>query len=202
MIRKYLIQFRWIKFLICFFGRSRAEFIANDIKSYIRSEDNVLDIGAGICQVSHEIQKLGTNITAIDIINLSCVHDITPVIYSGSIFPFEDDQFDVALLITVLHHTNEQEFLLSEAARVAKKVIVKEDVYKSNFQKWATFFMDSILNFEFLDHPHTNRSDEDWQIVFDRLELKVINKKFRVFGYFFLRATYCLTKVKSVSKVS
>jgi len=70
-------------------------------------------------------------------------------LYDGKKIPYDDDSFDVALLITVLHHTPHPEKILQEAQRVAKKIVLVEDVYSTVFHKYVTYFFDSLVNFEF-----------------------------------------------------
>lgn len=49
-----------------------------------------------------------------------------------SLWPYADGSFDVCLLLFVLHHISDQlQRTLSEAARVAKKVLVLEDQPRS-----------------------------------------------------------------------
>ena len=87
--------------------------------------------------------------------------------------PFSDQTYDVALLLTVLHHIEDPESVLLEAARVAKRVIIIEDVYEGAWQRKYTKVADSITNLEFFGHPHTNRSDQQWRATFERLGLRL-----------------------------
>ncbi|MCH2440074.1 MAG: class I SAM-dependent methyltransferase [Candidatus Poseidoniia archaeon] len=42
---------------------------------------------------------------------------LDPVIFDGKQIPFEDDAFDLAIVLTVLHHTSNPEEVLREAMR-------------------------------------------------------------------------------------
>lgn len=131
--------------------------------------EKIIDIGCGLGTLSGELMKLGYDVTSVDVKNISIVPEVRPVIYDGQKLPYLDKAFDTALLITVLHHTPCPEKILAEALRVAKKVVVIEDVYNSYFQKHVTFIMDSIMNQEFVGHPHTNKTDLEWKQAFNEI---------------------------------
>ncbi|MFW6252958.1 MAG: hypothetical protein ACOC4F_03410 [bacterium] len=63
--------------------------------------------------------------------------------------------------------------VLREAARVAKRIIVIEDVYTNAAQKHLTFFTDSVFHLEFRGHTHSNRTDTEWRKAFVDLGLKL-----------------------------
>jgi ubiquinone/menaquinone biosynthesis C-methylase UbiE len=108
------------------------------------------------------------------------------VIYNGEKLPFDDLAFDTTLLITVLHHTPDPDAVLQEAIRVsARRIVVMEDIYTNPFQKYLTWFTDSLVNMEFVGHPHTNRSDKQWQATFSKMGLKLVGKEtFRTLVFF------------------
>ncbi|QMU65548.1 MAG: methyltransferase domain-containing protein [Flavobacteriaceae bacterium] len=117
-----------------------------------------------------------------------------PVIYKGGKLPFKDNEFDIVQLITVLHHIKDPEETIKEAVRVGKKIIIMEDIYTSKFQKYITFIADSINNWEFIGHPHTNKTDLGWKQVFNKNNLKIEKVKYYNFLLFFKQVTYILTK--------
>ena len=98
--------------------------------------------------------------------------------------------------MTVLHHTLDPETLLDQAKRVARRIIVMEDVYSNVIQKYATFIMDSVVNFEFIGHPHANKSHSQWLEIFNKLELKIIKSESHSFWKFFTSNTYLLEKAQ------
>jgi len=67
------------------------------------------------------------------------------------------------MLLTVLHHTTDHETLVQEALRVAKKLIIIEDVYFNEVMRYTTYAMDSLVNLEFFGHPHSNRAYQEWK---------------------------------------
>lgn len=155
------------------------------IHRLIPEGSSVLDIGCGNGGLSNALMRKGIDITSVDVKDISFFDDVKPVIYDGQKLPYQDNSFDVALIITVLHHTPDPVIILKEAKRVAKRVIVMEDIYSNAFQKHLTFFTDSLVNLEFEGHPHTNKTDKEWRETFEQLNLKVRSAKdFRTLLFF------------------
>ena len=101
------------------------------------------------------------------------------------------------MIITVLHHTTDHKKIISEASRVADQLIIMEDVYTNPIQKYATYFMDSLVNLEFKGHPHSNRDEAGWEQLFKELNLEVIDKQIHHTLVIFRQVTYLLKKNNS-----
>lgn len=166
----------------------------NRIKPFLRKSDKVLDFGTGFGIFYKLLVKHKYNTTSLDVGNFSLFEDVDPLIYDGRTIPFKKDEFDVACVISVLHHTPDPYHLLKELKRVSKRIIIVEDVYDSSFQKYLTFVMDSIANFEFVGHPHSNKSEKEWEACFAKLGLKVEKKETYRFWKLFKGAAYHLTR--------
>jgi 2-polyprenyl-3-methyl-5-hydroxy-6-metoxy-1,4-benzoquinol methylase len=164
--RQKLTRFPPSRMLLRIAETSRSKSIRNLFLPFLTESQSIIDIGAGTCVLSSILQKDGFRVTALDIDNFSVVDDITPRVYDGISMPFQDKTFDVAIIPYVLHHTPNPDLILSEAYRVSHRVIILEDLIGSTLQTAYTYFMDSLLNFEFFGHPHTNRSFENWQKTF------------------------------------
>jgi len=132
-------------------------------------------------------------IRPLDIADKSLFEKIKVEVYDGETFPFEDKQFDVCQLITMLHHTTNADDLIREAKRVSNRIIIMEDIYESSFQKYITWFTDSLVNWEFYGHPHTNRTDTEWKEVFEANGLTLESAEYYRFLFFFKQVTYILT---------
>lgn len=165
---------------------------AKEVEKYISSDSAILDIGAGNCNIAETLINDGYKVTAIDVKDLSLVKNIKPLLYDGNKLPFENGRFDVALLLFVLHHCKEPDKIIREAARVAKKIIIMEDVFDNVLEKYVTFAIDSLLNQEFFNHPHSNKRDLEWKKLFSDLELTVESQKIERWRYLINHATYCL----------
>jgi ubiquinone/menaquinone biosynthesis C-methylase UbiE len=162
-----------IKKIIYLLARPRAKNIAFRILPLLEESEKIIDIGAGTCNVTEFLIKSGKKVTPLDVKNLSFVKGITPILYDGERIPFADNSSDAALLICVLHHAKNPENLLREAKRVAKKIIVIEDVYHNRMQKMLSNFFDNLLSLEFFKNPHSNKTDKEWKQLFNELGFQI-----------------------------
>jgi len=165
-----------------------------ELAPHLAPGSRIIDIGAGNCVLCKGLQGRGHAVTPLDLDNLSFLEDIEPVIYDGVRIPFDDDSFDVALLITVLHHTTDPDAVLAEARRVARKLVIIEEIYTNPFNKWATYLIDSIFNLEFFGHPRSNRTDRGWKEAFERLGLHLATARYSRSLFVLRRVTYALAK--------
>jgi ubiquinone/menaquinone biosynthesis C-methylase UbiE len=172
----------------------RVQDILRKIVPHLRKGYRILDIGSGSCEVAKILRDAGYNIMPLDVVNKSFYPNVLPVLYDGKHLPFRDNSFDIVLLITVLHHIKQPVEILKEAVRVAPKIIVMEDLYRGIFQKYMTFAMDSLLNSEFFGHPHTNMTKEQWEKVFQELNLKITDVNIHDFWRFFTSGTFFLER--------
>lgn len=170
------------------------KYIVKIILTFLKKSDKILDIGSGPCNICRILRERGYNITPIDVQNLSIVDNIRPLLYDSVKIPFNDNTFDVALILTVLHHTPDPVLIIKEAVRVSKKIIIIEDIYNNIPHKYLTYFFDSLTNFEFKGHPHTNKNDEQWKSTFNMLKLKLIDFKYSYYLPVFKHGTYVLEK--------
>jgi ubiquinone/menaquinone biosynthesis C-methylase UbiE len=163
--------------LIYRLGEPRGQSMLEDFEEFLHPGETLLDVGTGIGNAAVLLLDKGYALTPLDVVNLTFTPKITPVIYDGEHMPFKNNQFETALILTVLHHTASPDTVLKEAKRVARRIIVTEDVYFNIWHKYATYFMDSLLNLEFKGHPHTNRTDGQWKATFKRMGLKLKHEK-------------------------
>ncbi|MEM1192476.1 MAG: class I SAM-dependent methyltransferase [Pseudomonadota bacterium] len=155
------------------------------VASWLPAAGPMVEIGSGPGSVLKEFRQCGHDITGLDITDSSYEPSLAPVLYDGGAFPFARDQFEAALLLTMLHHTPDPDHILREATRVARRLIIIEDVYAARWQEIATKVTDSITNLEFLGHPHTNRTDAHWRQTFDAMGLTLAHRQiYRVAGLF------------------
>ncbi len=164
------------------------------IQAFFQPDDQILEIGSGLGTVCMALQQKGFAPVALDIIDASMTPTVEPIIYDGQTLPFENEAFDIVLLLTVLHHTPNPEKIIVEARRVGKKIIIIEDIFKNTFQKYLTFFADSLMNMEFVSHPHTNKTDTAWRQVLAQQKLVVKEATYSNLFFFFRQVTYVLEK--------
>lgn len=192
---KFLRKNKLIRnFIFNNFSKSWARGKYNRIKFFLDQDDLLLDLGSGKCALSWKLRQEGYNTTPVDVQNLSFCSEIEPIIYDGKKLPFADNSFDKILLLTVLHHIPQPETVIKEALRTADELIIIEDVYSNPLQKYLTFFADSLFNFEFIGHPHSNKTEKEWQKLFDDLGLEIKEKRKDKVLIFFDQVTYYLSK--------
>lgn len=181
------IRLKWI--------RIRAGIKVRRIHPILSKSSKILDLGSGNGGVCHALQQAGFDVTPVDVVDKSFFISCRPVLYDGKTLPFANNSFDTVLLLTMLHHTPHPEEIIIEAARVSgNHLIVMEDVFSNRFQKWITMITDSLVNWEFKNHPHTNMKESEWELIFNRLSLNIRNKKSQRFLLFFRQTTWLLEK--------
>jgi len=175
--------------------RQRAQTKLKLFGDFILPHSKIIDIGCGSGQFSSILRLLNHQVTAVDVVNKTNADDIKPIIYDGKTLPFKDLSFDISMLITVLHHCPQPEVVFKEAVRVSNdKIFILEDVYNNWLMKRLTWFMDSVMNWEFRGHPHSNKSEEAWEALFKSHQLKLIHKKKVKILLLFTQVVYVLEK--------
>jgi ubiquinone/menaquinone biosynthesis C-methylase UbiE len=192
MLVTYLQSHAWSRHLIYKLGRGRAEDFVARIRPHLDPIQRIIDIGAGTCNVTEVLRQQGLQVEPYDIADLSFVDGTKATIYDGKRLPVPDKYYDVALLLTVLHHAPDPDAIVAEAARVAHRVIIIEDVYRNAVEKYLTYFFDSLFNLEFAGHPHTNKSDAGWRALFTKLNLNVTSTSSQRAMLVFRQALYVL----------
>ena len=111
----------------------RARVLVDGIGALLPVESSMLDVGTGngeIAKLIGERQK-GTQVQGIDIMLRETTH-IPVTLFDGTTIPLEDNSVDVVTFVDVLHHTNDPQILISEAARVARKAVIIKDHLSEN----------------------------------------------------------------------
>jgi alpha-1,6-mannosyltransferase len=175
----------------------RAEVKRKRLLPFLTKDETVLEVGSGNGALSVLLGNEGMKMQLLDIADKSLFEEIKVEVYEGEKFPFSDKQFDACQLITMLHHTTNAEELIREAKRVSNRIIVMEDIYESPFQKYFTWFTDSVVNWEFYGHPHTNLTDVEWRELFQRNGMKVEKTEYYRFLLFFKQVTYILSQAET-----
>ena len=144
-----------------------------------RAARTLLDIGCGAGALAHQLAltRADLHITCVDLQAAPLFADLKVSTWDGHTLPYAAQQFDAALLLTVLHHCPDPDAVLREALRVARTVVIVEDVYDTAWQRRLTYFFDSLFNWQWQAHwmlrwqgapahPRSNRSDAVWRASF------------------------------------
>ncbi len=175
------------------FGNAVSE-NTSQMESFLKQKDKIIDLGAGTCLFTKLLKDKGYYVQPVDIKNRSYYPEIEVYVYDGEHLPFKDNEFDVCLLRSILHHTPNPEVVLKEAVRVSKKLIIHENTVTNIFQRYYTYLIDCILNKELVE-PHTNKTDKEWKHLFKKLELDLVNVKDEKALFFLQDKIYFLTKI-------
>ena len=189
-----LYRYRFPKDIIYRILKARAKDLAGMVSPYLKKDELILDIGPASCTVTEALIDQGLRVFPLDVENFSIVDKVLPTLYDGDRMPFRDNQFDTSLILFVLHHTPDPAKVLAEAKRVSKKIIILEDIVTSPAHKSLTAVLDSLMNLEFYDQPHTNKSDKEWRAVFENLGLKLLAQEYMSSTIIMRHALYFLEK--------
>lgn len=125
----------------------RVRVLAAAIAERLPANARVLDVGCGSGDMAVAVMMLRPDVRIEGIDVLVRPETAIPVsAYDGAHMPFPDEHFDAAMIVDVLHHTDDPQAVLGEAARVAKVVVVKDHL-REGVAAYATLrFMDWVGN--------------------------------------------------------
>ena len=96
---------------------------------YLSDSKDVLEIGTGTGRVSIPLQDLGFNVTGVDIsekmLEKARMKGLKKaLIAKAESLPFEDNSFDVTLIIHVFHLLKERATVMNEGLRVSRRAVM------------------------------------------------------------------------------
>jgi SAM-dependent methyltransferase len=162
------------------------------MRPYIPKDARIIDIGSGPGSLLQIMRQNAYHIDGLDIQDSAYNKRLKAKIYDGTRMPYEDQAYDIALLSTMLHHTPDPDHIITEAARIAARLIIIEDVYDGPVTEWLTKRVDSVMNLEFRGHPHSNRSDAQWRASFATMDLSLTAAHIHPVAGIFRQAVYIL----------
>lgn len=140
---------------------------------------SVLDIGCGNGYLAQALTKnRKAKVTCVDVADFNQT-GIPTILFDGISLPFADREFEVVILSFVLHHSEFQEKLLSEAARVCRgKIIIYEDETALGAEKIMATAHSTIWNFlSGQDGKVIYHSPAQWREIFGKNELEILEEK-------------------------
>lgn len=136
------------------------------LKPLLVGSKNILDIGTRRGRLARSIKReTNQNFIGVDIL-LQNKRSIPIIKCDGRLLPFKDNTFDCVMIVDVLHHVTDPDFIIKEAERVTKNLIVlKDHYYASKLDFTILKFFDYISNsadgvslpFTFMQHDQWNR---------------------------------------------
>lgn len=164
------------------YGR-RIAVLARHVAELLPPDADVLDVGSGDGLLAHRVMQLrpDVRIRGVDVLARPTSH-IPVEIFDGVTLPFADGQFDVVMMVDVLHHADEQERLLAEMARVCRRLVLIKDHTVRGVLAWRTLaFMDWVGNARHgVSLPYAYWTPRQWDDAFARAGLTVVERRDRL----------------------
>ncbi len=164
------------------------------IQPLLSPQEKILDLGSGNGLASFILKESGFTVTPVDIHDGHYHVSVKPIVYDGNQLPFEDNSYDTAIILTVLHHVLHPERIIQETSRVCKRIIIMEDIYENKVQQYLTYFADAAVNLFYSPCPHTNKNDKEWMQTFEQMGFKLISVQYRNVFFIFKQAVYEIKK--------
>ena len=162
---------------------SRQRVLSASIIAHLSEGDNVLDIGCGFGALGRAIMDHpdcpeGVTVSGVERVKRGN-EAIEVEAYDGIKLPYPDDHYDVAIRADVLHHDEQPDRLLAEAARVSRRIVIVKDHKVDGFlahprislMDWAAnspYGVPCLYRYPTLDGWHEQQ---------DRLELKRLDEQ-------------------------
>jgi SAM-dependent methyltransferase len=157
------------------FGR-RVRILAEHLDPLIPANASVLDIGCGDGALAALVMRRRPDlrITGVDVLVRPGAR-IPVERFDGSHLPFEDASFDVAMLIDVLHHTDDPNVLLREGQRVVRRaLLLKDHTLRGVAARPTLSIMDWVGNAHHgVRLPYNYWTPAQWREAFVRLNFDV-----------------------------
>lgn len=151
-------------------SRRRISVLSNLLCEMFPDAENALDVGCGSGHLAKEMmQKLGAvDIQGVDV----SIHENTAIpvsSYDGNRLPFEDQSWDVAMAIDVLHHCDDPVKTIRELCRVSRRyIVIKDHISENRLDATILRFMDWFGNRGYgTALPYNFLSSADWSRAFN-----------------------------------
>jgi SAM-dependent methyltransferase len=153
----------------------RVRVLCEHFEPMIPDGATLLDVGCGDGAIDARLaeQRSDLDVRGLDV----CVREgarIPVEPFDGRTIPYDDDGVDVVLMADVLHHVEDPEHLLGEAARVARQcVLIKDHLVAGPFANSLLNFMDQAANRRYGLTVYEYWPERRWREAFERLGLTV-----------------------------
>lgn len=174
------------------------------LSDMFESSGSVIDVGCGDGTVALSVQSFRPDLQfyGVDVFMRPNVA-IPAKVYDGTNIPYEDNAFDYAMVVDVLHHTDDTAAVLSECLRVAKRgVIIKDHVLQGLAAEKTLRFMDWVGN---RGHdvrlPYNYLTSDEWNRLFHDTNCKLAQRRSKLklypapFSWLFDRQLHFVARV-------
>ncbi len=156
--------------------KRRVEILSSHLVPLIPDSSRILDVGCGSGELALALKthKPSIEITGIDVlVRPDNAIEVAP--FDGLHIPNDDASVDIVLLCDVLHHSDDAEQLLRDAARVSRKsILVKDHTMNGVLAYRRLKFMDQVGNSRFdVEIPCNYLREAEWREMFAKLGLSV-----------------------------
>jgi SAM-dependent methyltransferase len=153
----------------------RVRVLANAIAERLPRNARVLDVGCGSGDLAALVMQIRPDVRIEGIDVLVRPRTAIPVhAYDGAHIPFADASFDAAMVVDVLHHTDNPEAVLAEIGRVAPRIVIKDHLRDGVAANATLRFMDWIGNAAHgVRLPYNYLSHREWTDMWSRLGLGI-----------------------------
>jgi SAM-dependent methyltransferase len=155
--------------------------VGTKVAPHLERGSTMLDLGAGTGYISRWLKaRTGVEPTLTDVVSYHNRERSLPFITLSDPFsvPVPDGSFDIVILLFVFHHVDhldDQERLLDEAVRIAKRrIVILEDTPGNRLDLLFNKGWDWILNRRHrVPCPFTFRRAHEWIDLFKRRDLSI-----------------------------
>lgn len=151
----------------------RASAIIDSFAALIKPHSHIIDIGAGKGLLAQDMaQRFDARVTMVDVASYNQTSLPLSVCDSRAL-AFADNSFDYALLSFVLHHSQNPDFILREALRVAREVIVVENHVEGKLRSTVTRLIDSWPAIQYGTPPcYFTKTRDEWLTWFKQFSVE------------------------------
>ena len=166
---------------------ARVDPIIASFASNIQPHSRIIDIGAGKGLLAQEMaRQFGARVTLVDVAQYNQT-DLPLTVCDSRALAFADGSFDYALLSFVLHHSPDPDAILREGLRVAREVVVVENVVRGRIRGAITRLIDSWPAIRYGTPPcYFTRTRDEWMDWFAGFPVETVElREFGLeFGFF------------------
>lgn len=163
----------------------KAERLGNEILKRVNKRKKIIkiiDLGCGDCGITYYLTKKlpKATISPVDVLDTN-LYSIKPTIYNGKKLPFKNNYFDFGYTSFTLHHCDNDTQILKELLRVCKKdIVIIEEIYQNNFEKYITYLNDWVANrleSPSVKIPFNFHSYLEWRQIFEKANCRLLAEK-------------------------